>query len=246
MKRFIFFIACIWTMALQAQTVKVAAAANLRYVLEEIKSKYEQQHPGVKIEITLGSSGALTQQIINGAPFDVFLAADMKFPQKIKEQGCGLGEVKTYAFGKLALWSNTLDISKGIEVLKDNSVNKIAIAKPELAPYGAKAIECMQYYQVYDQFKSKLVYADNIAQTVQFAESGNAEVAFIAYSLLFGPEMKNKGNFYLLDTKSYKPVEQGCILLKNWDRNAEAAKFMDYILSSECKSIFENYGYIVP
>jgi molybdate transport system substrate-binding protein len=170
----------------------------------------------------------------------------MKFPQKIKEQGCGLGEVKTYAFGKLALWSNTLDISKGIEVLKDNSVNKIAIAKPELAPYGAKAIECMQFYQVYDQVKPKLVYADNIAQTVQFAESGNAEVAFVAYSLLFVPEMKGKGSVYLLDNKSYKPVEQGCILLKNWDRNTEAAKFMDYFLSAECKPVFENNGYIVP
>jgi molybdate transport system substrate-binding protein len=246
MKKLIIFIACFWAITLQAQTVKVAAAANLRFVMEEIKAKYEQENPNVKIEITLGSSGALTQQIINGAPFDFFMAADVKFPTKVKEQGCASGDVKTYAFGKLALWSNTLDVTKGIDVIKENSVNKIAIAKPELAPYGAKAIECLKFYNLYDAAKGKLVYADNIAQTVQFAESGNAEVAFIAYSLIFGPEMKGKGSAYVLDTKSYKPVEQACVLLKSWNRNPEAAKFMDFILSSGCKPIFENYGYLVP
>jgi molybdate transport system substrate-binding protein len=246
MKKLLLIFAGLLVISLHAQTVKVAAAANLRFALEEIKANFEAANPKVKVEITLGASGALTQQIINGAPFDIFMSADVKFPQKLKEQGCAQGDVKTYCFGKLALWSNTLDVTKGIDVLKETTINKIAIAKPDVAPYGAKAVECLKYYNLYEPLKSKLVYADNIAQTVQFAESGNAEIAIIAYSLVFGPEMKGKGSVFLLDTQSYKPVEQACVLLKNWNRNPDASKFMEYVLSIDCKAIFEKYGYIVP
>jgi molybdate transport system substrate-binding protein len=246
MKRFLFFIACMATLVANAQTVRVAAAANLRYVLEEIKDKYIASNPNVKVEITVGASGALTQQIINGANFDFFMSADTKFPEKLKEQGCASGSVKTYAFGKLVAWSNTVDVSKGISVVNDKDVTRIAIAKPEVAPYGEKAIDCLKFYNLYESCKSKLVYADNISQAAQFAQTGNAEIAIIAYSLVFGPEMKDKGKFLVLNTESYKPVEQACVLIKGWERNPEASKFMKFVLSPECKPIFEKYGYIVP
>ncbi len=247
MKRFIFIaIICAAVLNIHAQTIHIAAAGNLRYILDDIKAKYALANPDVKIEVTLGSSGTLTQQIMNGASFDFFMAADSKFPQKLKEQGCVSGPVKTYAFGKLVLWSNTIDVSTGIDILKNQKINRIAIAKPETAPYGERAVQCMKYYNVYESSKSKLVYADNIAQAAQFAETGNAEVAFIAYALVFGDEMKDKGNYFVLDPQSYKPVEQACVLIKGWERNPEAAKFMNFVLSDECKPIFVKFGFILP
>ena len=227
-----------------AQTVRVAAAGNLRYIIEDIKAQYILLNPKTKIDITLGASGALTQQIINGAPFDFFMAADVKFPMKLKELGCVSGDVKTYAFGKLVLWSNTIDVSTGMASLA--KATRIAIAKPDIAPYGERAVQCMKFYNCYESNKPKLVYADNISQTAQFAQTGNADAAFVAYALVLGPELNGTGTFFVPDEKSYKPVEQACVLMKGWERNPEAAKFMKYVLSVECKPIFEKYGFMVP
>ena len=246
MKRIIIFLLLVVGMTVHAQTIRVAAAGNLRYILDDIKSRYAIKNPRVKIDVILGASGTLTQQIINGAGYDFFMAADRSFPDKLKEQGVASGDVKTYAFGKLVLWSNMLDISKGLDILLDKSVTKIAIAKPAVAPYGERAIQCLKFYGLYDKVKDKIVYADNIAQAAQYVSTGNAEVGFVAYALLMGPELKDKGTYFMPYTKSYKPVEQACVLIKGWERNPEAAKFMKFVLSLECKPIFEKYGFIVP
>jgi molybdate transport system substrate-binding protein len=245
MKR-ILIIVFIVSINLYAQKVNVAAAANLRYILDEIKTLYAEQHPNVKVDVTLGASGALLQQIINGAQYDLFMAADKTFPDKLKELGSASGEVKTYAFGKLVLWSNTVDVSKGIDIITDNSVVHIAIAKPDVAPYGERAVQCLKYYGLLNKVISKIVYAENIAQAAQYAYTGNAEIGFIALALALAPDMKDKGKYYLLDTKSYKPVEQACVLVKTWERNTEASKFMDFVLSKACKPVFEKYGFILP
>lgn len=229
---------------IQAQPVKIAAAANLRLALDEIKTAYLKANPETGIEINYGASGNLTQQIMNGAVFDLFMAADKTFPDKLKEQGFVSGEVKTYAYGKLVLWSNSLDVSKGLSVLTGKSVKRIAVAKPELAPYGNRAVESLKFYRLFDQLKTKIVYADNIAQAAQFAQTGNAEVGILAFSLTKAPEMK--GSFFELDSKSYHPVEQAMVLVKGSEKNLQAIRFMNYILSSTCKPIFEKYGYKVP
>lgn len=244
MKRILILIAFVVAMSAQAQTVKIAAAANLRFVFDEIKAKYAIVNPKATVTANFGSSGALLQQILNGAEFDLFMAADNSFPVKLKDQGVASGEIKTYALGKLVLWSNTIDLSKGLEMLTDPSVKRIAIAKPELAPYGDRAIEVLKSSGLYDKVKDKIIYADNISQTAQFAQTGNAEVAFLAMSLTLTPEMK--GSVYLIDPKKYKPVEQAMVLVKSWIVNLEAAKFMKFVLSESCKSIFEKNGYIVP
>jgi molybdate transport system substrate-binding protein len=231
---------------LYAQKVRIAAAGNLRYVLDDIKISYAEKHPDVKVDVILGASGALLQQILNGAQFDFYMAADKTFPDKLKEQGAAAGDVKTYAFGKLALWSSVVDVSKGIDIVEDSSVVRIAVAKPDVAPYGERAVQCLQYYGLFDKVKDKIVYADNIAQAAQYASTGNAEVGFLALALVLAPDMKDKGKYFLLDTKSYKPVEQACVLVKTWERNSEASKFMDYVLSDAAKSIFEKYGFILP
>jgi molybdate transport system substrate-binding protein len=244
MKKLLVILLTTLSISLQAQTVRIAAAGNLRFILDEIKAKYASVNSKANITVNLGSSGALFQQITNGANFDIFMAADKIYPDKLKAQGIVSGEVKTYAFGKLVIWSNTVDVSKGLAILTDKSVNKIAIAKPDVAPYGNRAIECLKYNKLFDQIKSKIVYADNIAQAAQFAQTGNAEVGFIALALALGPDMK--GSYYELDTKSYKPVEQAMVLVKSWQSNPEAAKFMKFVLSATCKPIFEKYGFIVP
>ncbi len=244
MKKIILALLFTLTVGVQAQTVKVAAAGNLRYILDEIKAKYVALNPKTTITINLASSGTLFQQISNGAEFDIFMAADKTFPEKLKAQNVVVGDVKTYAFGKLVLWSSSLDLTKGIDVITTNAVNRIAIAKPEVAPYGNRAMECINFYGLMDKVKDKIVYADNIAQAAQFAQTGNAEVGFIALALAMAPEMK--GSYYVLDTKSYKPVEQAMVQLKSWQANPEATKFMQFVLSADCKPIFEKFGFIVP
>lgn len=229
---------------IQAQTVKVTAAANLRLALDEIKTEYLKANPGTGIEINYGASGNLTQQIMNGAAFDLFLAADKTFPEKLKEQGFVSGEVKTYAYGKLVLWSNSLDVSKGLSVLTGKSVKRIAVAKPELSPYGERAIESLKYYHLFDQIKGKIVYAENISQAAQFVQTGNAEIGILAMALTKSPRME--GSFFELDAKSYHPVEQAMVLIKASEKKQLAHRFMNYILSSTCKPIFEKYGYKVP
>jgi molybdate transport system substrate-binding protein len=229
---------------LQAQTVKIAAAGNLRFVLDDIKEKYALVNPKAKIIVNLGASGALVQQITNGADFDLFMAADKMYPDKLKAQGIVTGKVQTYAFGKLVIWSNTVDVSKGLTIITKNTVKRIAIAKPDVAPYGSRAVECLKYYKLFDKVKDKIVYADNIAQAAQFAQTGNAEIGFLALALAMAPDMK--GSYFVLDTKSYKPVEQAMVLLKSWQSNPEAAKFMKFVLSDQCQPIFEKYGYLVP
>lgn len=229
----------------RAQTVKVAAAGNLRFIMDEIKVRYAKINTRADIRVTLGSSGTLYQQILNGADFDLFLSADKVFPDKLKKQGMVSGGVRTYAFGKLVLWSNTLNVSKGMNILFDKSVHRIAVAKPQLAPYGDRAIQCLKYYNYLEKLKSKIVYADNIAQAAQFAQSGNAEVAFIALALALGPEMKS-GNYFMLDSRTYKPVEQAMVQINGKKKNMEAAKFMQFVSGKSCKDIFEKYGFIHP
>ena len=245
MKRIIIFLLTgLFASGLYAQNLKVAAAANLRFVFEEIKKNYMQVNPKTDIVVNFGSTGALYQQIINGADFNIFMAADDVVPEKLKNQGLVAGMTQIYALGKLVLWSNSIDVSKGLEILTDPSVKRIAIAKPDLAPYGDRAIECLKSAGLFDKIKNKIVFADNISQTAQFTQTGNAEVGFLAYSLTLTPEMK--GSTFEIDKKNYKPVAQVMAIVKNRKANPEASKFMKYVLSPECKPIFEKYGYIVP
>ncbi|MDD4920985.1 MAG: molybdate ABC transporter substrate-binding protein [Bacteroidales bacterium] len=248
MKRFIVVLAILLSVtAIQAQKVNVAAAANLRYVLEEIKTAYVRQNPKAKVNITFGSSGTLVQQILNGASFDFFMAADNEFPVKLKEKGVTRGAMSTYAFGKLAIYSTTLDVEhKGLEVLKDRSVNKIAIANPETAPYGSRSVELLKKLGLYEQLKSKMVFGDNISQAAQFAFTGNAEIGFVALSLALAPDMSGKGNYFIVPQKLYDPIEQACILIKTPVLNTEAGKFKKFVLSATTKPIWEKFGYSVP
>src|ERR1035437_9613342 len=248
MKRIIISLAILLcTISISAQKVNVAAAANLRYVLEEIKTAYVKQNPKAKVNLTFGASGMLVQQIQNGANFDFFMAADNEFPLKLKEKGLTTGPMSTYTYGKLVIYSTTLDVDKkGLEVLKNPSIKKIAIANPETAPYGERAVELLKSQKLYDGLKSRIVLGENISQTAQFAFTGNAEIGFIALSLALAPDMAGKGDFYVVPQSLYKPIEQACILIKTPVLNTEAAKFRKFVLSPATKAIWEKWGYSVP
>ena len=230
-----------------AQKVNVAAAANLRYVLEEIKTAYLKSYPKSVINLTFGSSGTLVQQISNGASFDFFMAADNEFPLKLKDKGLTVGPMTTYAFGKLALYSTTFDVSKlGLEVLKDPSVKRIAVANPETAPYGERSVALIKSIGLQETLKPKLVVAENISAAAQYAFTGNVEVGFVALSLALAPDMVGKGSYYVVPNKLYKPIEQSCILIKRSVLNTEAIRFRKFVLSKVTKPFWEKYGYTIP
>lgn len=223
-------------------TLSVGAAANLRDVLEDLKQNYIKENPEKKVEITFGSSGLLVQQILNGAPFDLFLSADTQFSEKLKNAGKNYGSPKIYAYGKVALWSSKQDISKGLALLKNSEIKKIAIANPNLAPYGKNTMEALQNAGLYSQIVHKIVWAENINQAAQFASTGNADVGFIALSNAKNKEMMSRGNFYELSEKECAPIAQSGIVLKG-KKQTEAQDFFDFINSEKADETWKRYGY---
>jgi len=226
-----------------AQKAGIAASANLRYALDEIKTQYVKENPAAVLRITYGASGTLTQQIINGAPFDLFLSADTVYPEKIKEKGLAAGDVETYCYGKIAIWSLSVNLSQGLHAILSPKVKKIAIANPATAPYGENTIAMLKNQNLYEKISKKIVWGENSNQTAQFAFSGNAEIGFIPLSLALTPEMKNRGNYYVLPEEICPSVKQAAVLVKGWEKNGEAAKFLKYLMSAVCKPVWEKYGY---
>ena len=225
------------------RVVKVAAAANLRYVLEQIRQDYEKAHPNDDIEITFGSSGTLTGQIVNGAPFDLFMAADIDFPKKVYQAGYAASSVKTYIFGKVALWSASINLSKGINSVLLPSIKHISIADPQKAPYGKLSVYALKKTGLYTKIAKKIVWGEDIGQAAQFAFSGNAEIGFVALALAKAPNMRNKGKYYILPTKICPPVRQACVILKYGAHNKAAVDFMNYFMSKKCNRTWINFGY---
>jgi molybdate transport system substrate-binding protein len=231
-----------------AGEINIAVAANVSYAIDELKAVFAKHYPDTKVQVTLGSSGKLTAQIKNGAPFGLFMAANMKFPASLYADGIATTKPLVYAQGALAyLSAKPMDFSKGIALVADKSVSKIAIANPKTAPYGTAAVEAMQKGGVYDAVKSKFVFAESISQTVTYALTA-ADVGFIAKSSLYSPKMaqyKENVNWTSVDPALYTPIKQGIVLLKHAGESAEYKAFYDFMLSDEAKTILRNYGYIV-
>ena len=231
---------------INAQTFTIAAAADLRNALDDITKLYKEKHPDVKIDVIYGSSGNLYQQISNQAPYDLFLSADVSFPNKLEEQKLTAGKPTIYAVGHLVLWSSTKDVTKEIDLLKSEDVKKISIANPEVAPYGKRAVECLKYYNLYDIIKDKIVKGDNVSQAAQFVLTGNAEVGLVALSLALSKEMATKGKYYLIDEKSYSKLEQAYVVLKKSEKKKEVGDFVKFLETKNVKEIFGKYGFKLP
>ena len=232
------------------KSITVAGATDLSAALKEIAENYEKQ-TGVKVKLSFGASGALTQQIRNHAPFDVFFSADMDYPRQLISQGDAEGRsLYRYAIGKLALWApadSPLDVEhRGMNVMADASVKKIAIANPQHAPYGRAAVAAMKHVGLYEQVSDRLVLGENISQAAQFVESGNAQVGFVAMSFAASPAMQGKGKYWEIPVEAYPPLDQGVVVIRRSRHKKEAMAFVEYIKTKPVADILRRYGFTVP
>ncbi|MFM1877442.1 MAG: hypothetical protein RLZZ241_308, partial [Bacteroidota bacterium] len=187
--------------------------------------------------------GKLAAQIREGAPFDVFVSADMHYPESLSREGLGRGTPKVYAYGSLVLWSADREIDTTFEVLSHPEVRHIALANPQTAPYGNAAIEVLQNLGYLDSVSNRLVYGESIAQVNQFMYSGAAELGFTAKASVLSPPMEAKGYWRELPPNLYTPIAQGVLLLNRTQNQSQAKTFFDYLLSSEATDILKRYGY---
>ena len=232
-----------------AEELMIAAASDLNFAFREIVAEYENT-TGNHVRLTLGSSGNFFAQIQNGAPFDLYFSADIAYPRKLEEAGLTVpGSLYPYAIGRIVLWAGKdshLDLSKGLAVLQESTIKKIAIANPKHAPYGRAAVAAMQYFKVYDLVKDKLILGENISQAAQFVESGACDVGIIALSLAAAPAMKSKGRYWEVPAEAHPVLEQGAVILKPSKSPEAARQFLEFIQGPNGQEILKRYGFIVP
>ncbi len=230
------------------RSVRVAAAADLRFAFPELIAAFAAEHRDIELVPTFGSSGAFATQLAQSAPFDVFLSADVSYPEALAARGrAEPRSVFTYAVGRLALWTrktSTLDLaSRGLSVLTDPTVAHVAIANPAHAPYGRAAIAALKARGLHDAVAPRLVLGDNVAQAAQFIESGAADVGLIAYSLGLAPTMVAAGRSVLVPAELHPPIVQGgCILKDATDRSA-AATFVQFLRSAAARTVLLRFGF---
>jgi molybdate transport system substrate-binding protein len=226
-----------------AADINVAVAANFTEAAKEIAAAFERKS-GSKVVLSFGSSGQFYTQITQDAPFQVFLSADQERPEKAVADGYAVaGSRFTYAVGKLVLWSRDANLVKGVNTLTQGDFSKVAIANPTAAPYGAAAIETMKALNVYDRLQSKIVQGNNIAQTFQFIDTGNAELGFVALSQIIE---RNAGSRWVVSGSLYSPIKQDAVLLKK-AANVDAAKaFLEFLKGPEAAAIEAKFGYGTP
>jgi len=233
----------------RAQTLRVAAAADLQFAMKDMGSEFEKK-TGTKVEISYGSSGNFRAQIENGAPFDVFFSADAQYPEQLVAAGVADGQsLFVYAQGHLVLWApagaHLRLAERGFEGLKDPRVGKIAIANPEHAPYGRAAVAALQKAGLYDQLKGKLVYGENISQAAQFTQSGSAQAGIIALSLTFAESMRS-GERWEIPRELYPPLQQEAVIIKASPNQSAAKGFLEFVKSEEGRKILSKYGLTPP
>jgi molybdate transport system substrate-binding protein len=232
------------------QELTIAAASDLNFAFKELVGEFEKK-TGTKVKLSLGSSGNFFSQIQNGAPFDAYFSADIRYPQKLEESGHAVsGTLYRYAVGRIVVWapksSRIMVEQGGIEALLDPSIHKIAIANPKHAPYGRAAVSTMEHFKIYDRVKDKLVLGENISQTAQYIESGASDIGIIALALALAPSMKSAGKYWEIPADAHPPIEQGAAILKN-GKNPEAARsFFEFLKSEEGRVIMTRYGFVLP
>ena len=246
-----FFLGLVLALAPQAPAqgapakVAIAAAGDLRGVLDELKRAFEASHAGVQLQLSFGASGALTAQIQQGAPFDVFLSADAAFPETLKQAGLTAGEPFPYATGYLTLWVQkglNLDPARdGLKVLRDPRVKKIATANAKLAPYGRAGAAALRKAGVYEAVQDRLVFGESIAQAAHFLQARTAEAGLISYAQASNPAMAH-GVCWRVPTDLYPRLLQAGVLLKGAANPAQAAAFRDFLTGPQGQAILAKHG----
>lgn len=228
----------------------IAVAANLNFALTEIAEQFARDSSG-RVELVFGASGTLTRQIQDGAPFELFLAADEEFPNQLSRAGLTRDAGVVYAVGRLVLFApkdSPLAVDERLEglsqLVKSGGVSRFAIANPEVAPYGRSAEAVLRKRGLWDALRTKLVLGDTIAQAAQFATTGNAVGGLIAYSLVLGADFSDRGTYALIPTADHPPLRQRMVLLKR--AGPVAARFYAYLQSAPARATLKKHGFVVP
>ena len=232
-----------------AHTITIAVAANVSYAIDDLRKEFNKIYPDTKIKVILGSSGKLTAQIKNGAPYQLFMSANMRYPKALYADGIATTQPQVYAQGGLAYLSNKKrDFTEGIKLTENPNIIKIAVANPRTAPYGIATKEALENAGIYDSVKKKFVYGESISQTVSYAVTV-ADMGFIAKSSLYSPRMaqyKKDIHWAEVDSTLYTPISQGIVILKNGKKNSEVRAFYNFMLKKKKKKILTQFGYLVP
>lgn len=232
-----------------AETVAIAAASDLVFCLDALQAEFARTEPAVTVRITTGSSGNFFAQIRHGAPFDLFLSADVLYPRQLAAAGAADGRtLALYAIGRLVLWTTRpdLDPADPAALVRHPAVKKFAIANPEHAPYGRAAREALVALGVWPEVRSRIVLGENIAQTAQFVQTGNADAGIVALSLVQAPALQGVGRWRELPESLYQPLEQAFVLTTAGARNPAAARYAAFLRSPAARAIFERYGFRLP
>jgi molybdate transport system substrate-binding protein len=231
-----------------AQELRVAAAADLQFVFQEVSAQF-QEETGHAVRLTFGSSGNFFSQIQNGAPFDMFFSADVDYPAKLEANGLvEPGTFSRYATGRIVLWvrkESPIDIKQGLQMLTDDRVRKISIANPEHAPYGRAAVAALRHEGVYAKVRSRLVLGENISQAAQFIQSGNADIGILALSLALAPPLKNEGIYYEIPTSFYPAIDQAVVILKSSKHKDIARRLLGFLRRPEIVEFMRSNGLTV-
>jgi molybdate transport system substrate-binding protein len=228
----------------QAQTaLRVAAAADLEPVLPPILEQFRNA-TGIAVEATYQASAMLTTQIQNGAPFDLFLSADMGYPKRLVDAGLAdRSSLTTYAMGTLVLWTRKdSHLRPSLELLHSAKLKRLAIANADRAPYGRAAIAALTSLKLYEELKPRIVTAENIAQTAQFVDSGNADAGLISLTSALTPRLASSGNYFVIPRNLYPPIEQGAVVLGHSTQPAAAQRLLDYLLSAPVQAQLAKSG----
>jgi len=235
--------------ALYAGNINIAVAANVSYAIEDLKKEFKKQYPNINVRVTLGGSGKLTAQIKHGAPYTLFMSANMKYPEALYKDKVAITQPIVYAQGSLAILSTKKqNFSNGINLITDKQIKRIAIANPKTAPYGKATVEALKNAKLYKSIKKKFVYGESISQTVSYTMRAT-DIGFIAKSSVYSPKMSHfkKGiNWIDIDSKLYTPINQGIVILKEGENNSEVKAFYDFMLTAKAQNILKRFGYIIP
>jgi len=232
------------------EKILIATASDLNFAMNEICRAFEKSHPGIKVEVSYGSSGNFYAQIKQGAPYDIFFSADASYPALLEEEGFAVkGQRHLYSIGKIVLWvpkKSALNPHEGLKIVLESNVKKLAIANPKHAPYGRAAEESLRYYGLLDKVQDKLVYGENISQTAQFVQTGAADAGIIAMSLAISPKMTSDGNYWIIPTESYSRLEQGYAVLQRGKGKSSVKTFLKFVQGKKGKKILSDFGFILP
>lgn len=233
--------------SLHAEKLAIAAAADLKFAMDELIAAYTQANASDEVEPVYGSSGTFNAQIQQGAPYDLYFSADIAYPRALADAGFAASAVQPYAIGRIVLWSPQFDASSmTLTDLVDAHFVRIAIANPMHAPYGQRAEQALRASGLWDQLEPKLVYGENIAQTAQFVQTGAAQIGIIAQSLALSPELADQGSYLLISDTLHDPLVQGFIITQRAADNAAAARFATFMQSRAARRVLTRYGFVLP